>query len=167
MPAATPRKPAFLAACKREPVAHTPIWIMRQAGRYLPEYRKVRASIDFTTLTRRPDLAAEVTLQPIRRFALDASIIFSDIMVPVEGMGVQLEYAPGPVIAEPIRTLTQVEALRPLVPEEHVPFVMESIRLVRRELPAHVPLIGFCGAPFTLFCYLVAGKGSKEFAMPR
>src|SRR6185312_1603575 len=117
-----------------EPAPYTPVWIMRQAGRYLPEYRKVRASVDFTTLTRTPELAAEVTLQPIRRFALDASIIFSDIMVPVEGMGVQLEYAPGPVIADPIRTRAQVEALRPLVPEEHVPFVMESIRLVRRAL---------------------------------
>jgi uroporphyrinogen decarboxylase len=167
MNAAASRTPAFLAACRREPAPYTPVWIMRQAGRYLPEYRKVRADVDFTTLTRRPDLAAEVTLQPIRRFALDASIIFSDIMVPVEGMGVKLDYAPGPVIEDPIRTLTQVEALRPLVPEEHVPFVMESIRLVRRALPAHVPLIGFCGAPFTLFCYLVGGKGSKEFAVPR
>jgi len=160
-------QPPFLAACRRQPVAHMPIWIMRQAGRYLPEYREVRSKVGFTELTRRPDLAAEVTLQPIRRFALDASIIFSDIMVPIEGMGVALEYAPGPVIGEPIRTMKQVEALRPLVPEQDIPFVMESIKLTRAGLPAHVPLIGFAGSPFTLFSYLVAGKPSKEFSVPR
>ncbi len=159
--------PPFLAACARQPVPHTPIWIMRQAGRYLPEYRKVRAATTFAGLTRDPALACEVTLQPIRRFALDASIIFSDIMVPLEGMGVKLDYAPGPVIETPIQTRAQIEALRPLVPEQDVPFVMESIRLTRAGLPAHVPLIGFCGSPFTLFCYLVAGKPSKEFALPR
>ena len=159
--------PPFLAACRRQPVAHTPVWIMRQAGRYLPEYRQVRAQVDFATLTRTPDLAAEVTLQPIRRFALDAAIIFSDIMVPIEGMGVALDYAPGPVIADPIRTLKQVDALRPLVPERDVPFVMDAIKLTRAGLPIHVPLIGFCGAPFTLLCYLVAGKPSKEFSVPR
>ena len=95
--------PPFLAACRREPVAHTPIWIMRQAGRYLPEYRKVREQVDFLTLTKTPELAAEVTLQPIRRFALDAAILFSDIMTPVEGMGVKLDFAPGPIIEDPIR----------------------------------------------------------------
>ncbi|MSO72457.1 MAG: uroporphyrinogen decarboxylase [Rhodospirillaceae bacterium] len=159
--------PPFLGACRREPVAHTPIWIMRQAGRYLPEYRKVREKVGFTALTRSPELAAEVTLQPIRRFALDASIIFSDIMVPIEGMGVALEYAPGPVIAEPVRTMKQVEALRTLVPARDVPFVMEAIKLTRAGLPGHVPLIGFAGSPFTLFSYLVAGKPSKEFSVPR
>jgi uroporphyrinogen decarboxylase len=159
--------PPFLAACRRQPTAHTPIWIMRQAGRYLPEYRAVRSKVGFTELTRSPELACEVTLQPIRRFALDASIIFSDIMVPIEGMGVALEYAPGPVIAEPVRTLAQVEALRPLEPERDVPFVMEAIKLTRAGLPAHVPLIGFAGSPFTLFSYLVAGKPSKEFSVPR
>ena len=159
--------PPFLGACRRQPVAHTPIWIMRQAGRYLPEYRKVREKVGFTALTRSPELAAEVTLQPIRRFALDASIIFSDIMVPIEGMGVALEYAPGPVIGEPIRTMKQVEALRTLEPERDVPFVMEAIKLTRAGLPGHVPLIGFAGSPFTLFSYLVAGKPSKEFSVPR
>jgi len=159
--------PNFLAACRRQPVSHTPVWVMRQAGRYLPEYRKVREKVGFTGLTRSPELAAEVTLQPIRRFALDASIIFSDIMVPIEGMGVDLEYAPGPVIGTPIRTMQQVEDLRPLVPEEGVPFVMEAIKLTRAGLPSHVPLIGFAGSPFTLFSYLVAGKPSKEFSVPR
>ena len=162
-----PTVPTFLAACRRQPVSHTPIWIMRQAGRYLPEYRAVRSKVGFTELTRSPELACEVTLQPIRRFALDASIIFSDIMVPVEGMGVALEYAPGPVIGTPIRTLAQVEALRTLEPERDVPFVMEAIRMTRAGLPAHVPLIGFAGSPFTLFSYLVAGKPSKEFSVPR
>ncbi len=163
----TASTPAFLAACRREPVPHTPVWIMRQAGRYLPEYRDVRSKVGFTELTRSPELACEVTLQPIRRFALDASIIFSDIMVPIEGMGVDLAYAPGPVIAEPVRTQKQIDALRPLVPERDVPFVMEAIKLTRAGLPAHVPLIGFAGSPFTLFSYLVAGKPSKEFSVPR
>jgi uroporphyrinogen decarboxylase len=140
---------------------------MRQAGRYLPEYREVRSKVGFAELTRSPELAAEVTLQPIRRFAFDASIIFSDIMVPLEGMGIDLDYAPGPVIADPIRTLKQVEELRALEPLRDVPFVMEAIRLTRAGLPAHVPLIGFAGSPFTLFSYLVAGKPSKEFSVPR
>ena len=160
-------EPVFLAACRGKPVSHMPVWVMRQAGRYLPEYRAVRAKVGFTELTRSPELACEVTLQPIRRFALDASIIFSDIMVPIEGMGVALEYAPGPVIAEPVRTLKQVEALRPIGPERDVPFVMEAIKLTRAGLPKHVPLIGFAGSPFTLFSYLVAGKPSKEFSVPR
>lgn len=159
--------PPFLAACRRQPTAHTPIWVMRQAGRYLPEYREVRSKVGFAELTRSPGLAAEVTLQPIRRFAFDASIIFSDIMVPLEGMGIDLDYAPGPVIADPIRTLKQVEELRALEPLRDVPFVMEAIRLTRAGLPAHVPLIGFAGSPFTLFSYLVAGKPSKEFSVPR
>jgi uroporphyrinogen decarboxylase len=140
---------------------------MRQAGRYLPEYREVRSKVGFAELTRTPELAAEVTLQPIRRFAFDASIIFSDIMVPLEGMGIDLDYAPGPVIADPIRTMKQVEEMRGLEPLRDVPFVMEAIRLTRAGLPAHVPLIGFAGSPFTLFAYLVAGKPSKEFAVPR
>jgi uroporphyrinogen decarboxylase len=159
--------PPFLAACKGLPVSHTPVWIMRQAGRYLPEYRKVREKADFVTLTRTPELAAEVTLQPLRRFDFDASIIFSDIMTPLQGMGVALDFKPGPVVDEPIRSRKQVDALRPLVPDQDVPFVMESIRMVRSELSANVPLIGFAGSPFTLFCYLVAGKPSKEFSEPR
>jgi len=166
-PAPTAPAGAFLAACRREAVPHTPVWIMRQAGRYLPEYRELRARYDFATLTREPELAAEVTLQPLRRFALDAAILFSDIMTPVEGMGVPVEFSPGPVIAEPVRTRAQVEALRPLEPEVGVPFVLESVRLVRAALPSSVALIGFCGAPFTLLCYLVTGRGSKEFAPAR
>jgi uroporphyrinogen decarboxylase len=158
---------AFLAACRREPPAHRPIWIMRQAGRYLPEYRALRAKVQFEALTRTPHLAAEVTLQPLRRFELDAAILFSDIMTPLQGMGVDLKFEPGPIVREPIRTDAQIDALPPLVPVRDVPFVLETIRLVRAGVPHGVPLIGFAGAPFTLLCYLVCGKPSKEFAAAR
>ncbi|HZT01927.1 MAG TPA: uroporphyrinogen decarboxylase [Steroidobacteraceae bacterium] len=157
----------FLAACRRQPVPHTPIWIMRQAGRYLPEYRQVRSRTEFTTLLRDPQLAAEVTLQPLRRFPLDAAILFSDIMTPLQGMGVGLSFEPGPVVREPLRTDAAIDALSELVPERDVAFVLESIRLVRAELPPLVPLIGFAGGPFTLLCYLVCGRPSKEFGAAR
>ena len=140
---------------------------MRQAGRYLPEYRALRAKVDFEALTRTPELAAEVTLQPLRRFPLDAAILFSDIMTPLQGMGVELAFEPGPVVREPIRTIAQIEALPELVPARDVPFVLETIRLVRASAPRGVPLIGFAGAPFTLLCYLVCGRPSKEFAAAR
>jgi uroporphyrinogen decarboxylase len=158
---------SFLAACRREPVTHRPVWIMRQAGRYLPEYRALRAKVDFEALTRTPELAAEVTLQPLRRFPLDAAILFSDIMTPLQGMGIGLSFEPAPVVREPIRTMRQVEALPELAPARDVPFVLESIRLIRAGLPRGVPLIGFAGAPFTLMCYLVSGGPSKEFAAAR
>ena len=158
----------FLAACRRrQPVPHRPVWVMRQAGRYLPEYRAVRAKVDFETLTRTPELAAEVTLQPLRRFELDAAILFSDIMTPLQGMGVALDFAPGPHVREPIRTDAQIDALPALVPERDVPFVLDTIRLVRANVPRGAPLIGFAGAPFTLLCYLVCGKPSKEFGPAR
>jgi uroporphyrinogen decarboxylase len=160
-------EPAFLAACRRKPVSHRPIWIMRQAGRYLPEYRELRSKVDFASLTRSPELAAEVTMQPLRRFELDAAILFSDIMTPLQGMGIDLDFAPGPVVKEPIRTMQQIEALPALVPERDVPFVLESVRLVRANVPRGAPLIGFAGAPFTLMCYLVCGRPSKEFAAAR
>ena len=158
---------AFLAACRREPAAHRPIWIMRQAGRYLPEYRELRAKVDFEALTRTPALAAEVTLQPLRRFELDAAILFSDIMTPLQGMGVGLTFEPAPIVREPIRTRSQIESLPALVPARDVPFVLETIRLVRQSVPRATPLIGFAGAPFTLLCYLVCGRPSKEFAPAR
>lgn len=160
-------QPAFLAACRRQPSAHTPIWVMRQAGRYLPEYREMRAKTDFVTLTRTPELAAEVTMQPLRRFELDAAILFSDIMTPLQGMGVTIDFAPGPIVSQPIRTDAQIDALPPLVPMRDVPFVMETVRLVRANVPRGAPLIGFAGGPFTLFCYLVCGRPSKEFEAAR
>jgi uroporphyrinogen decarboxylase len=140
---------------------------MRQAGRYLPEYRKLRAQVDFVELTRTPELAAEATLQPLRRYDLDAGILFSDIMTPLQGMGIELEFEPGPIVREPIRTDEQIDALPALVPERDVPFVLEAVRLVRANAPRAIPLIGFAGAPFTLFCYLVCGRPSKEFAAAR
>ena len=158
---------AFLAACRREPAAHRPVWIMRQAGRYLPEYRELRSRVDFETLTRTPALAAEVTLQPLRRFELDAANLFSDNMTPLQGMGVGLTFEPAPIVRVPIRTPAQIDALPALVPARDVPFVLETIRLVRGSVPRATPLIGFAGAPFTLLCYLVCGRPSKEFAPAR
>jgi uroporphyrinogen decarboxylase len=140
---------------------------MRQAGRYLPEYRKVRETVDFLTATKTPEVAARLTLQPLERYPLDAAILFSDIMTPLEGMGVPLEFSPGPVLEAPLRTVAQIDALRPLDPAEGVPFVLEALRLVRSELRPQASLIGFAGAPFTLFCYLVQGGGSKDFAEAR
>jgi uroporphyrinogen decarboxylase len=158
---------AFLDACRSQPTTYTPIWIMRQAGRYLPEYRKLRTQVDFVKLTRTPELAAEATLQPLRRYELDAGILFSDIMTPLQGMGIALEFEPGPIVRDPIRTDAQIDALPTLLPARDVPFVLETVRLVRAGAPRGVPLIGFAGAPFTLFCYLVSGRPSKEFAAAR
>jgi uroporphyrinogen decarboxylase len=140
---------------------------MRQAGRYLPEYRKLRERYDFLTMTKTPELITEVTLQPIRRFGMDAAILFSDIMTPLEGMGFDLSFAPAPVIGNPIREARDVDMLRDAEPEEAVPFVLEGIRALRRALPSSTPLIGFAGAPWTLFCYAVQGQGSKSFTLAR
>ena len=153
----------FLRACRREPVDRPPLWIMRQAGRYLPEYRELRARADFLTVCKTPELAAEATLQPLRRFKLDAAILFSDILVPVEPMGVPMTFDPGPKLAAPIRSAAQVDALRVPVMAEAVPFVGEAIEILRRELEGRAPLIGFCGAPFTLAAYLVEGQGKEGF----
>jgi uroporphyrinogen decarboxylase len=155
--------PPFLAACRCRPAAHTPVWIMRQAGRYLPEYRALREKHDFLTLMRTPELAAEVTLQPIRRFPLDAAILFADIMTPLDALGLGLDFAPGPVLERPVRSRAAVEALDFRPATEATPHVAATVAALARELPAHVPLIGFAGAPWTLFCYLVEGRGSKSF----
>jgi uroporphyrinogen decarboxylase len=150
----------MLRACRGEPVDRPPVWLMRQAGRYLPEYRCVREGIGFLDMCRDVERAVEVSLQPVRLLGSEAVVFFSDIFVPVSGMGVALDFAPGPVLAEPIRTRAQVEALREQDPREAVPYVFEILRTLRRELegPA-VPLIGFAGAPFTLAAYLVEGRG--------
>ena len=157
----------FERTCRGERNGRVPVWVMRQAGRYLPEYRALRERVDFLTATRTPGIAAEITLQPMERFPLDAAILFSDIMTPLEGMGVKVAFDPGPVLEAPIRTRAQVAALRELEPEEGVPYVMEALRLVRAGLRHEAALIGFAGAPFTLFCYLVEGGGSRDFAEAR
>ena len=153
----------FLRACRREPVDRTPLWIMRQAGRYLPEYRELRARHDFLEVCRTPDLAAEVTLQPVRRFPLDAAILFSDILLPLDIFSIPMTFSPGPKIAQPMRTRGEIEALTARPAAEAVPFVADAVRIVRRELNGRVPLIGFCGAPFTLAAYLVQGEGKEGF----
>jgi len=154
----------FLRACRRQPVDRTPLWIMRQAGRYLPEYRELRSRVPFLTLCRTPDLAAEVTLQPLRRFALDAAIVFSDIMIPLDAFDIPMTFEPGPKVADPIRTRAQVDRLQAKPAAEAVPFVAETVRLLRRELDGRTPVIGFCGAPFTIAAYLVQGEGKEGFS---
>lgn len=160
---------SFLRACRGEPVERTPIWLMRQAGRYMSEYRALREKYDLLTLCRTPELAVQVTMQPVQRFDLDAAILFSDIMIPLRGMGVEFEIREGvgPVIAHPIRSAADANALRLLNPEADVPYVMEALRVLRRELEHKVPLIGFAGAPFTLASYLIEGKGSRELILTK
>ncbi len=153
---------AFLRACRREPVPHTPVWFMRQAGRSLPEYRKVREGIAMLDSCMRPDLVTEITLQPVRRHGVDAAIYFSDIVVPLKAIGVDLDIKPGigPVVENPIRTRADLDRLRALDPAD-VPYVTEAIGLLVREL-GDTPLIGFAGAPFTLASYLVEGGPSRN-----
>jgi len=159
------RSERFLRACRGEPVDRPPVWLMRQAGRYLPEYRAVRAGVSFLEACQDVDRAVELSLQPLRLVGTEAVILFSDIFIPVVGMGVDLEFRPGPVIAQPIRTLADVEELAVSDPRASVPYVFEILRRLRSELEAEeVPLLGFAGAPFTLAAYLVEGKGSKDFA---
>jgi uroporphyrinogen decarboxylase len=155
----------FLKACRREPVDRTPLWFMRQAGRYMPEYRALRARHGFLEMVKTPELAAEVTLQPIYAFELDAAIIYADILPPLEGMGLQLTYeqGEGPVIHNPLRTHADVAALAEPDPRETVGYTLDAIRLVQHELGGRVPLIGFSGAPFTLASYAIEGGGSREY----
>ena len=159
------RSDRFLSACQRKPVDLTPVWFMRQAGRYMAEYRAIRKDHPILEICKTPELAAEVTLQPIRRFDLDAAIIFADILLPLEPMGMRLEFAKGegPVIHNPVSDAAAVRALRSFDPDEKTPFLMEAIRVVRRELNGKVPLIGFCGAPFTLASYMIEGGHSRNY----
>ena len=149
----------FLMACRRKPIPYTPIWLMRQAGRYMKEYRALRREYSFLEMCKNPQLAAEVTLQPIEQLRVDAAIIFADILLPLEPMGIGLEFAKdeGPVFRQPIREMKQIEKLRIIEAEEDLPFLMEAIRIVRRELDGKIPLIGFSGAPFTLASYVIEG----------
>ena len=160
------RNTRFLRALKKQNNDRTPIWIMRQAGRYLPEYRKVRAKAgDFLTLASTPELACEVTLQPLTRFRLDAAIIFSDILTVPDAMGLGLYFAEGegPRFKNPARTPDDIKALHDPDPESELRYVMDAIRLTRTQLNDSVPLIGFCGSPWTVATYMIEGSGSKEY----
>ena len=153
----------FLRAARREPVSRTPVWFMRQAGRALPEYRKVRTGIPMLESCMRPDLVTEITLQPVRRYGVDAAVFFSDIVVPLKAIGVDVEIKPnvGPVIANPVRDSAGLEQIRPLDPETDLAFITEAVRQLVAELGA-TPLIGFGGAPFTVASYLIEGGPSKN-----
>ncbi len=158
----------FLRACRGETTERLPVWIMRQAGRYLPEYRAVRQKADFLTLCKTPELAAEVTIQPVDILGVDAAILFADILLPLEAMGARLVFAPGdgPTFPEPVRTREAAAALPALTradAEERLGYVYDAMRLVRRELNGRVPVLGFGGTPWTLAAYLVEGGGSKHF----
>lgn len=160
----------LLRALLRQPVERTPIWIMRQAGRYLPEYRATRAKAgDFLTLCQTPELACEVTLQPLRRFPLDAAILFSDILTVPDAMGLGLYFAEGegPMFRDPVRTPAAIQALPIPDPEEELRYVMDAVRLIRQELHGSVPLIGFSGSPWTLATYMVEGAGSRDFGQTK
>jgi uroporphyrinogen decarboxylase len=155
----------FLRACRRQPVERTPVWMMRQAGRYLPQYLAVRAKVTFLELCKTPELACEVTLQPIDEFGFDAAILFSDILIPMEAMGMELVFEAdgGPKLPRPVRDRAGVDALVVPDPEDTLPFVLDAVRLIRKRLAGRVPLIGFAGAPFTLATYAVEGGGSKSY----
>jgi uroporphyrinogen decarboxylase len=159
------RTDRLLKACRREPVDCTPVWFMRQAGRYMEAYRALRQRHSLLTLCKTPELAAEVTLQPLQRLPVDAAIIFTDLLIPLEPMGAKLIFAPneGPVIENPIRSTSDVKALRTVDPPTDLAFTLEAIRLVCRELDGQLPLIGFAGAPFTLASYLIEGSGSRHY----
>jgi uroporphyrinogen decarboxylase len=159
-------EPLLVRACRREPVERTPVWFMRQAGRSLPQYREVRKRYGLFDIVRRPELCAEVTLQPVEAHGVDAAVMFTDIMFPVLGMGVDVELVEnvGPVISQPIATRADVDRLRVTEPEESAPFILEAVRLVREQLAPERAVIGFCGGPFTVAGYLIEGKPSRDFA---
>lgn len=156
----------FLRACRREPVDATPVWFMRQAGRYMAEYRAIRQKHTLLEICKQPELACEVTLQPVRAMGVDAAILFADILLPLEPMGAPFEFAAGegPVFHHPVRNAKDVESLRVIDPEEGLGYVLEALRLIRKELDGKTPLIGFAGAPFTLASYLVEGGKSTHYA---
>jgi len=155
----------LLAAAGRRPVDATPVWFMRQAGRCLPEYRALREKYDFMTVATTPELAAEATLMPIDRFGVDGAVLFADIMLPLAGMGIPFRIEPnvGPVIDNPVRTAADVARLRVVEAEEATPYVLAALRLLKTELGDRAALLGFSGAPFTLACYIVEGRSSREY----
>jgi uroporphyrinogen decarboxylase len=162
-----PADAPLLATCASRPASWTPVWFMRQAGRSLPEYRAVRGEGSILEAIKRPELAAEITLQPVRRYGVDAAVLYSDIVVPVHAIGFGVDVAPGtgPVVAEPFRRAADLDRLRRLEPEEDTPYVLETIRLLAKELT--IPLIGFAGAPFTVASYLIEGRQSRTYALTK
>jgi uroporphyrinogen decarboxylase len=153
----------LLKTIRGETTPRRPLWIMRQAGRYLPEYREFRKKHSFKALASEPELAAEVTLMPLKRYPLDAAIVFADIMSPMPALGIEFDFDPGPVVANPIRDAAAIERLKRPAPEEIAPEVIAALKLTRAALPNGTALLGFCGAPWTLAAYLVEGKGAKDF----
>src|SRR5438874_12708580 len=156
----------LLRTARREKTERAPVWFMRQAGRYLPEYRAIRAKHDFLTMVKTPELAAEVTIQPVDLIGVDAAIIFSDILIVPEAMGMKLiieEGKGGPQFPNPIRLYTQIRDLKDINPSVDLKYVADAIKLTQEKLAGKVPLIGFSGSPWTLFCYMVEGSGSKDF----
>lgn len=159
----------FLDACHlRQPDA-TPIWFMRQAGRCLADYRELRKKYDILTMAKTPELCTQVTLMPVQKFGVDAAVLYADIMLPLEGMGISLEIEPdlGPIIHNPVRSMQDVKALRVIQAEESVPYVLEAIRMVRRDLAGQQAVIGFSGAPFTLACYMIEGRPSRDYGVAK
>jgi uroporphyrinogen decarboxylase len=163
------RNDRFLKACRLEKADCTPVWFMRQAGRYMKAYRDIREKYSLIEMFTNPELAVEITLQPIKAFSLDAAIIFSDILLPLEGMGIGFQFAQGggPVIGNPVRSPADIDALRIADPDEHLGFVLRSLQWVRSEIDGRIPLIGFAGAPFTLVSYAVEGGSSSSFLLTK
>jgi len=157
----------FLKACRSEKADCTPVWFMRQAGRYMKAYRSIREKCSLMEMFKTPELAAEITLQPVHAFAVDAAIIFADILLPLEAMGVHFEFAPGPVIHNPVRTAADIDALRVADPEADLSYVLKALRIVRAEIDGKVPLIGFAGAPFTLASYAIEGGSSSNYFLTK
>src|SRR5260370_6178329 len=162
------RKELFLRACRGEAISRVPVWMMRQAGRYLPEYREIRAKHGFLEVCKTPQLAVEVSIQPFRRLSVDAVIVFSDILIPAEAMGLQLEIGDmGPNLPNPVRTKTDVEKLKIFDPESETGFLPETIRRIVKSIGPDVPVLGFAAAPWTLACYMVEGKTAEGFAIAK
>ena len=164
-----PKTDTFLAACRREKITYTPVWLMRQAGRYMEEYRRLRARFAFLDLCKRPDLACEIAVTAVRRLGVDAAILFSDILLLLEPLGRGLVYTDGdgPVFQKPVRSGADLESLQEFATEEALACVFEAVRQTRAALAGKVPLIGFAGAPFTLASYLIEGRGSRSFALTK
>src|SRR5579885_2245579 len=158
----------FLRACRREPVDCTPVWFMRQAGRYMKEYRELRARHSLLELCRTPELAAQITLQPVKKLGVDAAIIFADLLLPAQAMGMKLDFVEGegPMLSDPVRSFAAVRSLR-AASDGELRYVGDAVRLVHSELKGRIPIIGFCGAPFTLASYMIEGGPSRDFALTK